>query len=158
MIRHALRVDDTELDAEIERLEREELEEELRWSRFVDAIEGGAVGPGYAGRWTDDNGRYVSATAGDAAAARAALAAACPDLDVQVISVGRSLLELEALLERLIIRADALRAGFSSGGVVEQENRVEVMLVDLDAPAAGTLRREFNGEPIDWIEGEVVAA
>ncbi len=118
-------MDDAELDAEIERLERAELEEELRWSRFVDAIEAGAVGPSYAGRWTDDNGRYVAATAGDTAAARAALAAACRDLDVQVVSVGRSLLELEALLERLIIRAtpcaqDSVVGAWWSGKIVSR--------------------------------------
>ncbi len=157
-IRHALRVDDAELDAELERLEREELEEQLRWTRFVDAIEAGAVGPGYAGHWTDDNRRFVAATAGDAAAAQEALAAACPDLDVQVISVERSLLELDALMERVFSRAEALRAGLSAVGVEEPENRVEVMLVGLEAPAARTLRREFNGEPIAWTQGEVTAA
>lgn len=151
-------VDDVELDAEIERIERAELEEELRWARFVDAIEEGAVGPGYAGRWADHCGRYVAATAGDVTAASAALAEACPDLDVRVVPVERSLSELEALQERLISRAIGLDAGFSAAGVLERENRIEVMLVDLDAPAARTLRREFDGHPIDWVEGEVVLA
>jgi hypothetical protein len=150
-------MDDAAVEAELERLEREELEEERRWELFVDAIEAGAVGPGYAGRWTDDDDVYVAATAGDVKAAQEALSRACPDVPLRVVPVAHSLLDLERLRERVISRADDTDAGIRCGSILEHDNHVEIMLVDLAAPSALGLQAEFTDEPIVWIEGDVEA-
>jgi hypothetical protein len=76
---------------------------------------------------------------------------------LRVVAARHTLIELEALAERVWSTADEVGAPLYATGIIEPANRVEVMLEDLQAPASVRLRERFKRHPISWIEGSVEA-
>jgi hypothetical protein len=148
-------VDEDEALAEIAAEERARREAQ---DLITNAVRRNDLDGRFAGIWVEDDERVlVIAVTADAEEIKRELRAIASTA-MRVVAVEHSYRELDALAEAILSEAERLGVRWSAVGVDECANRVNVMLEDLGAPASHTLRRHFEGRPIDWEEGTVVAA
>ena len=151
------RMDD--LDREIARIEAAERRNERAWRRVDAEIAGGPLSRTFAGSWLrGDQESLVVAFTTEVEAAAAQLRAAVPDAPLEVVQRPRTLRALEELEAEVVEAASRLAQEISYTGIDLDDSVVEAMLEDLENAATQSLQRQFDGRPVRWSEGIVVAA
>jgi hypothetical protein len=149
-------VSNDDVDREIAAIEGHERSRAHAQHVIVDAARS-AFSDRLGGVWVeDDQETLVISVTGDPTSVESALRSLA-STPLRVVAARHTLIELEALAERVWSTADEVGAPLYATGIIEPANRVEVMLEDLQAPASVRLRERFKRHPISWIEGSVEA-